>query len=469
MKSRTESDSFGPIDVPANAYWGAQTQRSLEHFSIGVERFPLAFIRAYARVKRAAAEANASVDELSSDCAEYIVRASQEVIDGELDGEFPLSVWQTGSGTQTNMNLNEVIANRANEFAGGERGAKQPVHPNDHVNRGQSTNDSFPTAMHLSAMLELRNQLFPALDRIVSTLERKAREFDRLIKIGRTHLQDATPITLGQEIGGWAAQIGLARKALEAAEPSLCQLAIGGTAVGTGQNAHPRFGEMVAEKLAEQTGLPFSSAPNKFAVLAGHEALCVLSGSLGTLAGALLKVANDVRWLASGPRCGLGEIQIPENEPGSSIMPGKVNPTQAEAMIMVCLQVFGNHTSVNVAASQGNFELNVCKPLIIYNVLQSIALLADAIRSFEEHCLAGLEPIRERLAANVDRSLMLVTALAPHIGYDAAARIAKKAHAEGLSLREAALASGAVEQEQFDAWVKPERMLGAGSPEDSER
>jgi fumarate hydratase class II len=364
------------------------------------------------------------------------------------------------------MNLNEVIANRANEMAGGERGAKEPVHPNDHVNRGQSTNDSFPTAMHVSCALEIRTALSPALDRMLETLDGKAAAYRDVVKIGRTHLQDATPIALGQEIGGWAAQVRNARKTLDAAESGLFDLAIGGTAVGTGLNAHPRFGAEVARRLAEQTGLPFVSAADKFAALAGHEGMAALSGALGTLAGSLLKIANDVRWLASGPRCGLGEIRIPENEPGSSIMPGKVNPTQAEALIMVCLQVFGNHTTVSVAASQGNFELNVCKPVIVYNVLQSIRLLADAVGSFEQHCLRGLEPDRAVLAENVAKSLMLVTALTPHIGYDEAARIAKKAHAENLSLRDAALALGSVTPEQFDAWVRPERML-APEPEDS--
>jgi len=392
------------------------------------------------------------------------------VIDGRLDEHFPLRVWQTGSGTQTNMNLNEVIANRANELAGGARGEKSPVHPNDHVNRGQSTNDSFPTAMHVSALLALREQLAPALEGILVTLDAKAADYEDVVKVGRTHLQDATPVTLGQEIGGWAAQLRGARRAVEAAEPALCELALGGTAVGTGLNAHPRLGAEVARRLAEETGIPFTSAPDKFAALAGHEAVAALSGALSTLAGSLLKVANDVRWLASGPRCGLGELRIPENEPGSSIMPGKVNPTQAEALVMVCLQVFGCHTTVSVAAGQGNFELNVCKPVLIHNLLQSIGLLADATRSFEVHCLAGLEPNREHLAETVERSLMLVTALAPHIGYDEAARIAKKAHAEGLSLREAALALGSVDEASFDAWVRPEAMLGPGREgDDSDR
>lgn len=466
MKVRTENDSIGAIEVPAEAYWGAQTQRSLVYFSIGSELIPRALIRAYGSVKRAAAEANAALQELLPDRAEWIIRAAQEVIDGRLDREFPLRVWQTGSGTQTNMNLNEVIANRANELAGEERGRKRPVHPNDDVNRGQSTNDTFPTAMHVSAVLELRGRLLPALDLLLEELDEKSRAYRHIVKIGRTHLQDATPITLGQEIGGWAAQVRAGRAALEASEPGLLELAIGGTAVGTGLNAHPRFGEEVARRLAEMTGLPFRSAPNKFAAIAGHEPLVAFSGALSALASALLKIANDIRWLASGPRCGLGEMRIPENEPGSSIMPGKANPTQAEALIMVCLQVLGNHTTVSVAASQGNFELNVCKPVIAYNVLQSIDLLADAVRSFGVHCLRGLEPNREVLERYVEQSLMLVTALVPHIGYDEAARIAKKAHAEGLSLREAATSLGVVDTAQFDTWVRVERMLGPAPTED---
>ena len=465
-QTRTATDSFGAIEVPHDAHWGAQTQRSLLFFAIGEERLPVAFVHAYALVKQAAAEANAHLGELSPERADWIGRAAQEVVDGQHDDEFPLRVWQTGSGTQTNMNLNEVIASRANELAGAGRGAQEPVHPNDHVNRGQSTNDSFPTAMHVSAARMLRDALLPALDHLLGTLDRKAEAFEGLLKTGRTHLQDATPVTLGQEIGGWAAQLRLARAALEAAEPLVLQLAIGGTAVGTGLNAHPRFAEEVTRRLASKTGLPFESLPNKFAGLAGHEALVALSGGLTTLAGALVKVANDVRWLASGPRCGLGEIRIPENEPGSSIMPGKINPTQAEALIMVCLQVFGNHTTVSVAASQGNFELNVCKPVIIANVLQALGLLADAMRSFDEHCVAGLEPNLDVLASTVERSLMLVTALVPHIGYDAAAAIAKKAHAEGTTLREAALALGAVDEAQFDAWVRPADMLAPRSEDE---
>jgi fumarate hydratase class II len=462
---RVERDSMGAVQVPADACWGAQTQRSLEHFAIGSERMPVSFIRAYGRVKRAAAEANADLGELPREIADWIVRAAGEVIEGQLDDQFPLVIWQTGSGTQTNMNVNEVIANRANELAGGERGARAPVHPNDHVNRGQSTNDTFPTAMHVATALEVHGSLLPALDALLETIDGKADAYRDLVKIGRTHLQDATPVTLGQEIGGWAAQLRRSRSGLEAVAPQLLALAAGGTAVGTGLNAHPRLGDEIARRLAQDTDLPFVSADDKFAALAGHEAMAAVSGALGTLAGSLTKVANDVRWLASGPRCGLGELRIPENEPGSSIMPGKVNPTQAEALIMVCLQVIGNHTTVSVAASQGSFELNVCKPVILYNVLQSVELLGDAMRSFDLHCVRGLEPNREALARGVEHSLMLVTALAPHIGYDEAARIAKKAHEEGTSLRDAALALGSVTPEQFDDWVRPDRMVGAGADE----
>jgi fumarate hydratase class II len=466
MGMRIEADSMGEVEVPEDAYWGAQTQRSLTNFAIGSERLPLCFVHAYARVKLAAAEANAALGELSPERADWIAHAAREVIDGKLDDQFPLAVWQTGSGTQTNMNVNEVIANRANELAGGRRGQKEPVHPNDHVNRGQSTNDTFPTAMHVAAATQLRGALLPALEALLATIDRKADDYADLVKVGRTHLQDATPLTLGQEIGGWAGQLRVARAGLLAVEPLLFELAIGGTAVGTGLNAHPRFGAEVARRLAEQTGVPFAVAANRFAALAGHEALAATSGSLGTLAGALTKLANDVRWLSSGPRCGIGELHIPENEPGSSIMPGKVNPTQAEALLMVCLQVQGNHATASLAAGQGNFELNVCKPVIAYDLLQSIALLADAMRSFDVHCMTGLEPNRERLEHNVSRSLMLVTALSPHIGYDEAARIAKKAHAEGTSLREAALALGTVEARQFDEWVRPERMLGPSADDE---
>jgi fumarate hydratase class II len=460
VDTRTETDSLGPIQVPADGYWGAQTQRALEHFRIGDERVPRALLHAYGLLKQAAAEVNARLGELPGDIASLVERAARDVRAGSLDDHFPLTIWQSGSGTQTHMNVNEVIASRANELAGAPRGARSPVHPNDHVNRGQSTNDTFPTAMHVSAALTLQRELLPALEQLAATLEEKASRFAHLVKIGRTHLQDATPLTLGQEIGGWAAQLRLAMEALRATQPRLHLLAIGGTAVGTGLNAHPRFGDEVAAVLARETGLPFSSAPNRFAALAGHEAMAELSGALATLAGSLVKIANDVRWLASGPRCGLGEIRIPENEPGSSIMPGKANPTQAEALSMVCLQVMGNQTTVAFAASQGNFELNVCKPLIAHAVLQSLSLLAGAAAGFDAHCARGIEPREDVLAAAVERSLMLVTALSPHIGYDAAARIAHRAHAENVSLREAALADGTVSAEDYDRWVRPEAMLG---------
>jgi fumarate hydratase class II len=460
VDTRTETDSLGSIQVPADRYWGAQTQRALEHFGIGRERMPVALVRAYGLLKQAAAEVNGSLGELPRDIADLVARTAREVRDGSLDDHFPLGIWQSGSGTQTHMNVNEVIACRANELAGRPRGAKQPVHPNDHVNRGQSTNDTFPTAMHVSASLALARELLPSLDRLATTLDDKAARFAHLIKIGRTHLQDATPLTLGQEIGGWAAQLRLSMEALRATQPRLHQLAIGGTAVGTGLNAHPRFGGEVAAALARETDLPFASAGNRFAALAGHEAMAELSGGLGTLAGSLVKIANDVRWLASGPRCGLGEIRIPENEPGSSIMPGKANPTQAEALVMVCLQVMGNQTTVVFAAGQGNFELNVCKPLIAHAVLQSVSLLARACDAFDAHCARGIEAHEDAIAAAVERSLMLVTALTPHIGYDAAARIARKAHAENLSLREAALAEGIVAAADYDRWVRPEAMLG---------
>lgn len=463
MAFRIERDSMGSVQVPDEMYWGAQTQRSLAHFAIGEECMPLPLIHAYGLIKQAAAEVNARLGTLDADKAKWIVRAAGEVADGQLDVHFPLRVWQTGSGTQTNMNCNEVIARRANELAGHAAKASDDairIHPNDDVNRSQSTNDTFPTAMHLSTALALRDGLEPALDRLLATLERKRSDFAAVVKIGRTHLQDATPLTLGQEIGGWAEQIRIARRALNACEPLLHELAAGGTAVGTGLNAPAGFGEAIANALAEKTGLPLVTAADKFAALAGHEAMASVSGALSTLAGSLFKVANDVRWLASGPRCGLGELRLPANEPGSSIMPGKVNPTQAEALVMVCLQIFGNHTTVNLAASQGHFELNVCKPVIAYCVLQSVRLLGDAIRSFDTHCLCGIEPNRETLSSMVERSLMLVTALTPHIGYEAAAEIAKQAHDDGCSLREAALASGRVRAADFDRWVRVEDMLG---------
>ena len=462
-KTRTETDSFGPIEVPADRYWGAQTQRSLENFRIGGERMPDALIRAFGIQKKAAALANLALGELDETLGRAILAAADEVIDGRLQDHFPLVVWQTGSGTQTNMNLNEVIANRANEMLGAPLGAKTPVHPNDHVNRGQSSNDSMPTAMHIAAALESSRRLLPALRELGSALDRKAQDFADIVKIGRTHLQDATPLTLGQEFSGYARQIhnGVAR--VEAALPRIVELAQGGTAVGTGLNAAPGFAERFAEEVAQITGLPFVTAPNKFETLAAHDALVELSGALNTLAVSAMKIANDIRLLASGPRCGIGELTLPENEPGSSIMPGKVNPTQAEALTMVAVEVMGNHVAVTIAGSQGHLELNVFKPVIIFNVLRSIALLADAAESFTRNCVLGIEPDRDRIAELVERSLMLVTALAPRIGYDAAAKVARKAHAEGTTLREAAAALGLVDPDEFDRVVRPEAMLGPTS------
>ena len=460
--TRTETDSMGRIEVQADRYWGAQTQRSIEHFAIGVERFrwQRPMIRALGLLKKAAALTNAELGELPPAVAELIVRAADEVIDGRLDAHFPLLVFQTGSGTQSNMNANEVIANRAIELAGGELGSKQPVHPNDHVNRGQSSNDTFPTAMYVAVVLELSERLLPAVERLRDTLAERAEAFAAVVKSGRTHLQDATPLTLGQEIGAWVSQIDFGLEAVRASRAGLYALAIGGTAVGTGLNAHPAFGDQCAQRLAELSGYPFFSATNRFFALAAHDALVQTSAALRTLAGGLMKMANDVRWLASGPRCGIGELRIPENEPGSSIMPGKVNPTQCEALTMVCVQVFGNDASVAFAGTQGNFQLNVYKPVMAHNVLESIALLTDACLSFEHHCARGIEPdlagIERHLAAN----LMLVTALNPHIGYDRAAAIAKRALHEGLSLREAALASGDVSAQDYDRWVVPAAMTG---------
>jgi len=457
--TRIESDSMGTIEVPADRYWGAQTQRSLQHFSIGSERMPIEVVRALGLLKKAAAQVNEAAGRLDARKAELIVRAADEVIEGRLDDHFPLRVWQTGSGTQSNMNANEVIANRAIELAGGTLGSKSPIHPNDDVNMSQSSNDTFPTAMHMAAAEALVRRLLPAVRALRDELEGKARAFDDIVKIGRTHLQDAVPLTLGQEFSGYVAQLddGLAR--IEACLPELYRLAIGGTAVGTGLNAPKGFGEAAAQRLAELTGLPFVSAPNKFAALAAHDALVAAHGTLRTLAVSLMKLANDLRWLGSGPRSGLGELSLPENEPGSSIMPGKVNPTQAEALTMVCTQVFGNDVTITVAGSQGNFELNVYKPVLIHDFLQSATLLSDACRSFREFCVAGLEPNRERIGELVDRSLMLVTALSPHIGYDKAAAIAKKALHEGLTLREAGLALGYLSGEEYDAWVDPGAMV----------
>ncbi|MEO6744757.1 MAG: class II fumarate hydratase [Caldimonas sp.] len=457
---RIEKDTFGDIAVAADRLWGAQTQRSLHHFDISTERMPDELIWALAMVKRSAAVVNRELGALDARKAEAIVAAANEVLNGDHPSQFPLSVWQTGSGTQTNMNLNEVLANRASQILGGAVGEGRLVHPNDEVNRGQSSNDVFPTAMSVAAVRAIETHLLPALQTLRATLAAKAAAFDDIVKIGRTHLQDATPLTLGQEISGWVAQldhgIGHALDAL----PHLRELALGGTAVGTGLNAHPEFGARVATELSRATGLAFVTAPNKFEALAAHDALVHAHGALKTIAASLMKIANDVRWLASGPRSGLGEIRIPENEPGSSIMPGKVNPTQCEALTMLCCQVFGNDVAVNIAGASGNFELNVYKPVLIHNFLQSVRLLADGALSFEEHCARGIEPDRERIAELVQRSLMLVTALNPHIGYDKAAQIAKHAHKSGSTLKEAAVASGWVSATDFDAWVRPEQMVG---------
>jgi len=460
MNFRTERDTFGPIEVPAHRLWGAQTQRSLLHFDISGERQPQEIIHALALVKQASATVNHALGLMPRDKTDAIVAAAQEVIDGLHAQEFPLVVWQTGSGTQTHMNVNEVLANRASELLGGERGEGRKVHPNDDVNRSQSSNDVFPTAMHVAAVDALTQRLLPAMALLRGTLERKARDFDGIVKIGRTHLQDATPLTLGQEISGWVAQLAQGEKHVRAALPHLCELALGGTAVGTGLNAPKGYAEAVAHELARRTGLPFVTAPNKFEALATCDALVHAHGVLKTLAASLMKVANDVRWLASGPRSGIGEITIPENEPGSSIMPGKVNPTQCEALTMLCCQVMGNDVAINMGGASGNFELNVFRPMVAHNFLQSVRLLADGMVSFNDHCAVGIEPQRERIAELVQRSLMLVTALNPHIGYDKAAAIAKKAHQEGTSLREAAIATGFVTAQQFDQWVVPERMVG---------
>jgi fumarate hydratase class II len=458
--TRTEKDTMGTIQVPADRYWGAQTQRSLEHFRIGGDRFPREMIRAFGILKKAGALVNRELGLLPEDKAGAIVAAADEVIDGRLDAHFPLVVWQTGSGTQTNMNANEVIANRAIELLGGRLGSQQPVHPNDDVNRSQSSNDTFPTAMHIAAVEQIEGRLVPAVSGLRDTLWAKAREFSDIVKIGRTHLQDAVPLTLGQEISGWASQLDHALDLLRAVTPRLYELALGGTAVGTGLNAPRGFGERAAQVIAELTGRTFMSAPNKFEALAAHDGLVSAHGALRTLAAALTKIANDVRWLASGPRCGIGELRIPENEPGSSIMPGKVNPTQCEALTMVCAQVLGNDVAVGIGGASGHFELNVYKPLIIHNVLGSVRLLADACVSFDAHCARGIEPDRERIRALVERSLMLVTALAPTLGYDRAAAIAKKAHAEGLTLKEATLALGYLTAEEFDRVVRPDAMVG---------
>jgi fumarate hydratase class II len=460
MSTRVESDTMGTIEVPSDKYFGAQTARSLMNFDIGGEKMPTEIIRAFGILKKAAALANHRLGLMDEATRDLVVAAADEVIDGKLADHFPLVVWQTGSGTQSNMNVNEVISNRAIEMAGGTMGSKKPVHPNDHVNMSQSSNDTYPTAMHIAAVEALENYLFPRVQLLRDTLHAKSEEFMDVVKIGRTHLQDATPLTLGQEMSGWVAQIDLALKAIRATLPQLKELALGGTAVGTGLNAHPDYGTTVAAEIARLTGQDFVTAPNKYAVMAGHDAFVGSSGALKQLAVAFMKIANDVRWLASGPRSGLGELIIPENEPGSSIMPGKVNPTQSEAMTMVVAHVMGNDAAIGFAASQGNFELNVFKPVIAYNFLQSVRLLADSAKSFNDNCAIGIEPDRKRIKQLVDQSLMLVTALNRRIGYDNAAKIAKTAHKNGTTLRETAIELGLLTGEEFDAEVRPEQMVG---------
>ena len=461
-KTRTESDTFGPIEVDASVYWGAQAQRSLGNFKIGWEKQPRPVIRALGVVKRAAAEANMELGRLDAKIGQAIVAAAQEVIDGKLDAHFPLSVWQTGSGTQSNMNANEVISNRAIEMLGGEMGSKTPVHPNDHVNMSQSSNDTYPTAMHIAAAEQVHHDVIPALEHLLGALRAKQAAFEPIIKIGRTHTQDATPLTLGQEFSGYAQQVENGLKRIRLCQPGLLELAQGGTAVGTGLNAPVGFAERVAAKIAAITGLPFVSAPNKFEALAAHDAMVFSHGALNTVAGALFKIANDIRFLGSGPRSGLGELSLPENEPGSSIMPGKVNPTQCEALTMVCAQVFGNHATLTFAGASGHFELNVFNPVMAYNFLQSCRLLADAAVSFTDNCVVGIEAREDNIKAALERSLMLVTALAPKIGYDAAAKIAKTAHKNGTTLREEAVGGGYVTNEEFDAVVRPEKMISPG-------
>jgi fumarate hydratase, class II len=458
-KTRTETDSFGPIEVPADRYWGAQTQRSLQNFKIGGERMPAPVVHALGVVKRAAALTNVAMGQLDPKLGDVIAAAAQEVIDGKLDEHFPLVVWQTGSGTQSNMNANEVISNRAIEMLGGEMGSKKPVHPNDHVNRSQSSNDCFPTAMHIAAVMEIHRVLLPGLHHLHAALDAKAKAFAGIIKIGRTHLQDATPVTLGQEFSGYATQIAYGIARVEAALPRLSMLAQGGTAVGTGLNCPPGFAERFAAEAAKITKLPFITAPNKFEALAAHDAAVEMSGALNTLAASLFKIAQDIRLMGSGPRSGLGELSLPENEPGSSIMPGKVNPTQCEALTMVCAQVMGNNVAITFAGSQGNFELNVFKPVVIYNLLQSIRLIGDAATSFTDHCVSGIEPNVAHIKALMERSLMLVTALAPKIGYDNAAKVAKTAHKNGTTLKEEAVRMGFVTAQEFDALVRPEDMI----------
>ena len=460
MDYRIESDSMGEIKVPSAMYYGAQTARSLQNFKIGGERFPRELIRAFGILKKAAALTNQELKILPAEKADLIAKAADEVIEGKLDEHFPLVVWQTGSGTQSNMNVNEVISNRAIELAGGAMGSKAPIHPNDDVNKAQSSNDTFPTAMHIAAVSETYRRLIPMLTKLRDALKKKSSEFNKIIKIGRTHLMDATPLTLGQEFSGYVQQLDNGLSRVNGALPRLCELAIGGTAVGTGLNTHPQFAVKVAQKIAKLTGHPFVSAPNKFESLAAHDALVEFHGVLKTLAASLMKIANDIRWLGSGPRCGIGELNLPENEPGSSIMPGKVNPTQPEALSMVCVQVFGNDTTVNFAGASGNFELNVYKPVIIYNVLQSIRLLADACESFTDHCISGVEANRTAIENHLKNSLMLVTALNPHIGYDNAAKVAKKAHQENITLKDAAVALGLLTAAKFDEIVRPEKMIG---------
>jgi fumarate hydratase class II len=455
--TRSESDSMGTIEVAADKYWGAQTERSLLHFNIGYDTMPREMIRALGILKKAAAMVNQELGKLDPEKAKLIIQACDEVIEGKLDQHFPLRVWQTGSGTQTNMNANEVISNRAIELAGGVMGSKKPIHPNDDVNMSQSSNDTFPTAMYIAAA-EQMHKLLPAIQEVHDAIAAKAEEFKDVVKIGRTHLQDATPLTVGQEMSGWASLIERDIERLKPAESGLLDLAIGGTAVGTGLNSHPEFGERAAQKIAELTGLPFQSHPNKFAALSAHDEIVSASGALKTLAASLMKVANDIRWLASGPRCGLGELVLPENEPGSSIMPGKVNPTQSEAMTMVCVQVFGNDATITFAGSQGNFELNVFKPVMIHNFLHSVRLLHDASHGFVEYCIRGIELNRDQIDEHLKHSLMLVTALNPYIGYDKAAQVAKNAHKKGISLRESAVALGYLSGEDFDKYVKPEEM-----------
>ena len=457
---RIESDTMGEIPVPKDRYWGAQTARSLVHFDIGQDILPPELIKGLGILKKACALANRDLGKLSEEKCALIAQAADEVLAGKLDDHFPLRVWQTGSGTQSNMNSNEVIANRAIEIAGGEKGSKAPVHPNDDVNKSQSSNDTFPTAMSIAAAMQVVNVLLPSVRALRDTLQRKQEAFSSIVKIGRTHLQDATPLTLGQEFSGYVELLTADIARIENTLPGLYALAVGGTAVGTGLNAHPEFGERAAAHIAKISGLPFTSAPNKFAALSAHNEFVFASGGLKTLACTLMKIANDIRWLASGPRCGLGELTIPENEPGSSIMPGKVNPTQCEAMTMVAAQVMGNDAAIGFAGSQGNFELNVFKPVIVFNFLNSVRLMADSCRSFNEHCAVGIEPNREQIERYLQESLMLVTALNPHIGYDKAAQIAKKAHKEGSSLKEAALALGFLTEQEFDAWVRPEEMTG---------